>query len=371
MDEMMALNLTYIISISIITFAVLILPNLSRKNLVLGVRFPNEYKERDEIKKVVRDFRFLTILFGIISIIITIVITSIFPDNFRVQTIFLLINSLIPLYPLIISAKKLKILKEDFRIEEPREKVIVNTHLSRDKINYSNISLAYYILPALVVIASAAYSLINYDRYPDMIPINYGFDGRANGFSHKSILTVLMPSLTSAFIVLTIFISNLFYLKMKQKIDPAAPEETILRLLKARRIWTKFYIISSFVLVLFISVFQTNMMINDIRQDRYFVFIILALVFFLVAISLLLAFRVGTLGEKLRYGSSDREIILPEDDDSHWYLGGVVYYNSNDPAFIVAKRLGVGYTVNMGSTIGKLCAIAIFLMIIAFSIIPF
>ena len=33
--------------------------------------------------------------------------------------------------------------------------------------------------------------------------------------------------------------------------------------------------------------------------------------------------------------------------DSHW-LGGMIYFNPNDPAVMVPKRIGVGYTLNMG-----------------------
>ena len=44
--------------------------------------------------------------------------------------------------------------------------------------------------------------------------------------------------------------------------------------------------------------------------------------------------------------------VIADEDDA--WLGGILYYNPADKRFMVAKRLGLGTTVNLGTTAGKL-----------------
>jgi uncharacterized membrane protein len=41
------------------------------------------------------------------------------------------------------------------------------------------------------------------------------------------------------------------------------------------------------------------------------------------------------------------------DDDQYW-LGGIIYNNPNDPEWLVPKRYGLGWTVNVGHPGGRL-----------------
>ena len=52
-----------------------------------------------------------------------------------------------------------------------------------------------------------------------------------------------------------------------------------------------------------------------------------------------------------------------DDDDSFWILG-FIYNNPNDPSLFVTKRFGAGWTVNIGTTKGKVFFILPFIIII-------
>jgi len=51
---------------------------------------------------------------------------------------------------------------------------------------------------------------------------------------------------------------------------------------------------------------------------------------------------------------SDRQAFSPvdRDDDRRW-LGGIIYYNPDDPEPLVPKRYGWGWTINFGHSLGK------------------
>ncbi len=40
--------------------------------------------------------------------------------------------------------------------------------------------------------------------------------------------------------------------------------------------------------------------------------------------------------------------LVGRDDDGFW-LGGILYYNPNDPALLVPRRFGIGWTLNLGN----------------------
>lgn len=45
-------------------------------------------------------------------------------------------------------------------------------------------------------------------------------------------------------------------------------------------------------------------------------------------------------------GDISDDNAMPYDDDLHW-IGGIIYINRDDPAIMIPKRFGVGWTVNL------------------------
>jgi uncharacterized membrane protein len=63
--------------------------------------------------------------------------------------------------------------------------------------------------------------------------------------------------------------------------------------------------------------------------------------------------RVGAGGHRLPGGEPEDTGVVQRDDDRHWHLGGFVYANRNDPAFLVHQRAGGSqWTVNLGHPAG-------------------
>ncbi len=58
---------------------------------------------------------------------------------------------------------------------------------------------------------------------------------------------------------------------------------------------------------------------------------------------------------KQAHTPADRPVprVIYRDDDRYW-LGGVLYYNSDDPEPFVPKRFGFGWTINFAHPVGKL-----------------
>ena len=60
--------------------------------------------------------------------------------------------------------------------------------------------------------------------------------------------------------------------------------------------------------------------------------------------------------------------IIYRDDDRYWY-GGIFYYNPDDPAVLVPRRFGFGWTLNFGNPRGRLIMIVTLLVVLLCGVI--
>jgi uncharacterized membrane protein len=56
------------------------------------------------------------------------------------------------------------------------------------------------------------------------------------------------------------------------------------------------------------------------------------------------------------------------DDDQYW-LGGIVYNNPDDPEWLVPKRYGLGWTLNVGHPVGRLFMGGLIALVLALTIL--
>ncbi len=72
-----------------------------------------------------------------------------------------------------------------------------------------------------------------------------------------------------------------------------------------------------------------------------------------LVVTLVVAFRTGQGGSRLPApeGAEPEEDtgVVRRDDDRYWHGFGSLYVNRADPAIFVAKRFGIGWTVNFGN----------------------
>jgi uncharacterized membrane protein len=75
--------------------------------------------------------------------------------------------------------------------------------------------------------------------------------------------------------------------------------------------------------------------------------------------------RVGQGGQRAVAASERPPIRGDATPDYAWKVGGLFYFNRNDPAIWVEKRVGLGYTLNIGNSGAWLLIGMMFLPIIA------
>jgi len=61
-------------------------------------------------------------------------------------------------------------------------------------------------------------------------------------------------------------------------------------------------------------------------------------------------FRVGQGGQRAVPATARQNTRRDATPDDAWKIGGLFYYNPSDPAVWVEKRVGLGYTLNIGNS---------------------
>lgn len=212
-------------------------------------------------------------------------------------------------------------------------------------------------------ILSFLYVAINYKSMPETIITHWGVNGEPDGFSQKSIKNVFLMNFIDLPVVILLVSIFLGSLNSRVYIDNDKKDE---KLSKAKK-YLNGIGYSSLLLILSIQSMTTVIPIYMVKQENIPIstiiigcivpiFISVALIYFYIMLTSL--------------NIKDKSIYKIESDDEKW-IYGFIYYNEDDPQFLVQKRLGAGWNVNMANPKGKIFTALSLIIIMLSLILPF
>jgi uncharacterized membrane protein len=220
-----------------------------------------------------------------------------------------------------------------------------------------------HIIPLFIIAAITIYSIYKYPTMPKRIPIHWNFAGKADRFVDKSYMELTMSALMQTGLVLLLSAVSIFMLSSRTKLDQENIEESRNQAIR----YLKRILISNFAMTLLIVGLFSEISLSKINgKEISAVFNIIFLVLILITCASMTYYTVKY-NKKFSLKGKNADQYSPEDDDNKWILG-TIYYNPSDPAFLVEKRYGVGWTINFGNTKGKVSAV-LFIVFIAVIII--
>ena len=206
------------------------------------------------------------------------------------------------------------------------------------------IPLAWELLHLVIVVALAATAFATYDRLPEMVPLQIELDGSVSEYARRSLGVALYPVAIASFMGIVFAASHAMILRSKRPIDPAAPATSAYAYGRFARLQSLIMLVGGLALNACIGVTYFASALGGISTlDAAVAVTAAALVF--VVVELWAALYQGQSGARLaaELRTSDE---LARDDDAFWKLGSF-YVNRDDPAVVVPKRFGVGWTINL------------------------
>ncbi|WP_311479403.1 DUF5808 domain-containing protein [uncultured Anaerococcus sp.] len=348
-----AINYTFVlVMVGIIQVFV---QTFSKKGYTLGVSVPKDVRQTETMKQILIDYKImtltLTIFLGLVQYF-----ASYLTESVGIITLIFFISIALLSVPLIIYNKNLKNMTQGLS-QDKRKIIALDTN--EGKADLRKIIWLGYGASIFVILLTSLILFINYDKIADTIIMHTDFSGNVTDVREKTYLNIFYPSLISAGMLLMFYLINLMIIKVRPRISKENPEKSLANNLKSKKVWTYYLIINAFVMTL---LFEIGLSIFSIKNSSLPLYILTALSIILsIGGVIYIGIKVGTDGSRL----DKMEDFSFEEDDKYWILGAGFYNNPDDPAIFVPKRVGVGYTINIGRPLGK------FILILTFAILIF
>ncbi|MCF0147624.1 MAG: hypothetical protein HUJ77_04415 [Clostridium sp.] len=347
-------NIEYIIgfNITIISLGVLsyYLNSFSNNGIYFGVRIPKRFIEMKELKDLEKEYkRTVLVSFLILIVLFNIVLFINRNSSEDIVSIILGVTTILSIiiHGIIYSVHniKLKKIKENNNWNyKGNNVVIVDTTLRKPKKDerYKPLKEWMFLIPIIIPISMI---LLTYIRRNELI------DSIFSNIYRFPLIGIIM----------CLFMYFLAKISLRSRVDLNSTniESTITYKKKIRRLISLFFLINELEILILYSVIQFGI-IYDFYSEKLIShinsFISISMVIFLLVFI--------TMGIKERDNKkNDNQEEVYNDDDSKWILG-MFYYNKKDPAFIIEKRVGLGYTINFANKF----SLILLLLLILFSI---
>ena len=239
-------------------------------------------------------------------------------------------------------AKQLEFLEEQGRFAS----VLKTRHLT----DYTHLALEVAVV--ILTIAPLLVLVYYYPHLPERIPTHWDWGGRPDRWTQKSYFAVFSLAATLVYMqgLLLFFKHGLLGVKMTL---PAEHTEEYLRL-KEEMLGSTVRLLDWMRLCLCVLLggITSNIAFSSIERLRFLSSIVAVAIWasaaMIVAAIAVAIHRFYKIDRRLK-AEVGRVYVQRQRDAAHWYLGGLVYFNREDPALFVEKLVGWGYTFNMAN----------------------
>lgn len=371
--------LNYIVFILIILFTHLIAlstQSLSSRKYFFGVYINEIIIEEDLKVKITKDFKRKLNVSLFLSIMVYLILKTIFDLNIGANiiistTVYLTLFFLI----LTIEYKKVKYVKDTYLANlqlynnDNKEQVPIRVIIKEDEIlanEKKRIIKKFKILFGICIILSLVsfvYVLLSYKNMPDTIITHWGAYGKPNGYSKKNILNVFFTSFIDISMVLLFAVIGIGSVAGNTYIDNKNLEVNRKKAVKYLNgigysfltLTLSIQSITSTIPIFMVQEKDMPMWLT-IGSCIIPIFIVVPVIYFYLMLSSI--------------KPKSRNIYTIENDDEKW-IYGFIYYNKEDPKLMVEKRLGMGWSINMAHTLGKVITIILVLITVGSLLISF
>jgi uncharacterized membrane protein len=218
-------------------------------------------------------------------------------------------------------------------------------------------TFAVGIASLLPLAASALWLRAHWNAIPARWPRHWDAQGRINGWSTRTTGSVMLPLIMGAAIICLLLLVALFIARA-----PGSDNARRLRFLAPLCAMTWLF-------ALLFSVIALTPLFDPTSPKP----ILIAVVIHVLAMFAIVVWAIVRSGIMSTHTSNARSVSLPDYDgtpDAAWHAG-IFYYNPADPAVVVPKRFGLGWTLNFGRPLAWVYTAVILLFAIGIAILPF
>lgn len=344
----------------------LVMPAITLRTLPLGVSVPQAHTGDPAVRSAVRRYRTGVVAAAVLSLALAAVLSGFAP----------IAGTLVPTLAMVVLGAAAYLAARRGIQRAKREggwyddvPVRLSASVTPDRAARVAIAPAWYLVALVVLGVVAAIGVAIYPTLPNPLPIHWNAAGRADGYAEKSIWSVFGALLTAVGLVVLLYV-----VALASRVSPARvrvggdPQTAAARTHAQLHVMQELLGWLALVLALMMGVVALLGWLAPAASGAMSIAVVamVVLVFALLVLFLMRYRRASTAASGSPAVPHVTRAATPDapDDDRFWKLG-VFYVNRNDPATMVPKRFGVGWTVNLGSPGGMAVGILIVLIAVA------
>jgi uncharacterized membrane protein len=326
--------------------------------LPLSVRVPQAHADDAVVRTAIRRFRWGLVLDWVVTAGITVALAAL-GETPLATVLPVLAYTILAVLILVLSRRTIIRAKRDGGWFEG---VPVRMSAQLTPPPYHHPPVVWPALAAIVLAVATAVDVALYPGLPDSIPVHFDIAGHADRWAAKSIWSVFGLLIIAAAVVALLAALSIVaarYSARTQADDTA--EQSALRTRVQRTVLTSLLSRLSFVLALGFSVIEvTQRLLPGAGWAIGVSALGMVVLIMVVIITAVVRGRVQLRPANVRDPATPRPDAV--DDDQRW-KGGLLYVNPDDPALLVPRRFGLGWTVNLGRPAGIALAILLLAVI--------
>lgn len=337
------------------------LPNLWRPGNLFSVTIAPESRQHPEVRALLARWRIYNAAIGLVAAGAC-TVTGLLPPS----AFLFLLPVLLLVYFILVPAIYVRFHRQALAFALPAGGGAMRMASLRPRPAGLLIPSWWELLPLSVIAFTVILLALRYPTAPAVVPTHFDLTGHANEFAPKSIWTFfsIVGVQLGVWVILTFFGVGLSRSRLTSSAEAAGASY--------RRRWARLVFMIKTGTVLFLSI--ADLLPTSNQESGALAgplaLLPLALLVTILALTLTLALRSGQSGWR-----QQRRTGLPltacgdATPDSAW-IGGLFYYNPEDPALFVEKRYGLGWTVNFGHPQARLILIGLLLVPLVLSLLP-
>lgn len=344
---------TGLLPVLLVAAAVCLTPALTSPTLQFGVRVPHTRTEADVIVDQRHRYYARTLLLAVGSVLVALFVG----DPAWIAAALLPAQLVAGVGCYLLARRRVAAVKAAERwFDGVPQRVATDT---RWRTEPERFPVAWAVPSVALVVATAVLGAVRYPRLPARIPVHFSLSGHADGWAGTTVWTAFGPVLAQ--LVCTVVIVGLLALvhRSRPDVDAADVAGSTRRyrvfLTRTGRVMLLLAVLADAALLV------TALQVWQVWQPSGTGSLLVALLPVAGALGLVVtAVRMGQSGSRLPAasapGGSGAEVrsdggpqgVDNRDDDRFW-KAGLFYVNRDDPALLVPKRFGVGWTINVGN----------------------
>jgi uncharacterized membrane protein len=364
-------------TVVLIAAIMVLMPAVTPRTVPLGVSVPAAHVDEPVVRSAVRRYRLGVAAAFVLSVILAAALAFTAPVAATIVPTFAM---------LLLAAAAYVVARRGIRQAKQSEgwyddvAVRLSADVTPTATPRASVQPAWYLVSLVLLAATAAVGVSVYPRLPNPIPVHWDGAGHINGYADKSIWSVFGTLMIGAALIALLFGLAFLVRAMPQRMNGGGEPQT--RALRARvQVHLGMSLLGQLA-VLVVAILCATTLLSWLApgNSTAMTAALITLIALMVVVLLVFMFRYSR-EVKVRPDHPTKQpdaagaVSTPRtsalrtssdapDDDRFWKLG-FFYVNRNDPATMVPKRFGVGWTVNLGSPGGMAAGILIALVIVA------